>query len=299
MKNKLIALVAALALGLGLSSCNETFAPNVDFGDKTYINDYSALVAQVKNLVDKIDLLNKIIDDNYDQLVVSIDGLTQAITIQTETMDADMDRIVATLTEGFTALKTTIDYAGFSIVSAINTEGELISLKFDQNGKLIEAAILGKDGAIAKAVVAGTAEIVEAIGTQGSSLLAELQAGNATALSILDGLGATEVQLDSLEAILHRIEDLEEVDLSEIIRLLGINNDLLTEILAISDGIYLNEDDFDESKGLYRKIYMTNEAYAAAQLSSKTDEAVKAMLAEECNIQRLQGYDSRAEIFYN
>lgn len=58
-------LVASM---LSTTSCTELFEPTVDYGDQTYINDYSALVT-VGNDLNKstgeiFEALNKLLDKN-------------------------------------------------------------------------------------------------------------------------------------------------------------------------------------------------------------------------------------------
>ena len=43
-KKSLRLLLAVLVAGVFAISCNEMFAPEVNFGNKTYINDYRELV---------------------------------------------------------------------------------------------------------------------------------------------------------------------------------------------------------------------------------------------------------------
>lgn len=200
-----------------------------------------------------LDAIKAAINGLKDQLTIDINANTEAIL----TLDADFK-------DQLGKLVTAVEKIGGDIVVAINGQKEAIVLA------------LGPDGSIVGAINAGAAEIVDAIGAQTTSLSALLNTGNDTLADILSALGTSGKDIADILAYMKE----HEVDLSEIVKLLGINNDLLTEILAISDGIYLTKDDFDESRGLYRKIYMTNEAYAAAQLSSKTDEAIKAMLVK-------------------
>lgn len=56
-------LMAIFIAGVYCTSCNMTFEPTVDFGDKSYVNDYSALVDQAKSLAEKLDLLNKMLNE--------------------------------------------------------------------------------------------------------------------------------------------------------------------------------------------------------------------------------------------
>lgn len=200
-----------LVLGFGLSSCNETFAPNVDFGDKTYINDYSALVAQVKNLADKMNLLNKILTDNYEDLIVAINANTDAITVQSETMDADMDRILAILTEGFKALGQSVDELGNRIVIAIDSQGELIAMKIDANGKLLDATIKGKIDDLVDAINninANLSDRFEALNVILSTGLASIEVKiNADSGSLIAELGKYAVQIYAFKKIPHAPDD--------------------------------------------------------------------------------------------
>ncbi|MBQ0024668.1 MAG: hypothetical protein KBT00_02950 [Bacteroidales bacterium] len=156
MKHKLLGLLlVAFSLSLCggvVSSCVEVFSPEVDFGDKTYVNDYSALVQQAKNLADKLAALNQIVSDNYDGIIVAIDANTNAIKAQTTQVSSDLQGVISALLDGFCALKTVVGNTGDKLVYAINAQGDLISLSIDGNGKLISAAIKAQTDQLVAAV---------------------------------------------------------------------------------------------------------------------------------------------------
>ena len=56
------ALIPFLVAGmLSATSCTELFEPSVDYGNQTYINDYSALVSAVNDL-------NKTLSERFNAL---------------------------------------------------------------------------------------------------------------------------------------------------------------------------------------------------------------------------------------
>ena len=83
MKKVLIPfLVAGM---LCTTSCTELFEPSVDYGDQTYINDYSALVSVIndlnKSISERFEALNKLLDKNLADIKLSVDENTGAIKI--------------------------------------------------------------------------------------------------------------------------------------------------------------------------------------------------------------------------
>ena len=93
---------------LSISSCTESFEPNVDYGDRTYINDYTALVSAVndlnKNLTDRFDALNTLLKNGMTAIQLSIDANTGTIKIFSEEMKDNLSTINTTLFNGFSAI---------------------------------------------------------------------------------------------------------------------------------------------------------------------------------------------------
>jgi len=177
MKKIVFQIVVAIA-GLLCLSCNETFEPNVDFGDKTYVNDYSGLVDQAKSLNERLTLLNKMLADELSGLKLSIDATTGAIKAQTSQVSSDLQAILTSLLNGFKSLKTVISETGDRMVYAINTNGEIIAFHLDQNGQLIAANITAKAD-----------ELIKAINDQNLSLDKRMEALNTVVSSGLAKIG--------------------------------------------------------------------------------------------------------------
>lgn len=111
MKKVLIPfLVAGM---LCTTSCTELFEPSVDYGDQTYINDYSALVSVIndlnKSISERFEALNKLLDKNLADIKLSVDENTGAIKILGENVENGLSSINKTLFDGFSALSTQID----------------------------------------------------------------------------------------------------------------------------------------------------------------------------------------------
>ena len=143
MKKKFISFLFAGVLCM--TSCTEIFEPTVDYGDQTYINDYSELVSAVNNLnksmSERFEALNQLLDKNMTDIKLAIDGNTGAIKVIGETMENGLSSINTTLFNGFSALSTQIDETGKQIVYAMNNNGELLRLQIDATGKLLSAQI--------------------------------------------------------------------------------------------------------------------------------------------------------------
>lgn len=134
-----------LSILIGMTACTENYQSSIDFGDNTYINDYSELAKAIndlsKSLDERLNALNQLLETNLVSIQVSIDAQTNAISTQTTTIKQGLSQINTTLLDGFTALKTAIDSQGDKIITAVNKNGELIALHLDQNGTLISAEL--------------------------------------------------------------------------------------------------------------------------------------------------------------
>lgn len=184
---------------LSFASCTETFEPTVDYGDQTYINDYSALVAAVNNLNKSLDerfaALNKLLDKNMAELKVAIDGNTGAIKILGDNLESSLASINTTLFNGFTALTTQIDENGKKVVYAMNTNGELLRLQMDATGKLISAQIETSAAKLAETINGQNADMAERF----DALTLAMQAGLADISVKIDNVDKTlKIQLGSV-----------------------------------------------------------------------------------------------------
>ncbi len=208
MKKFLIAL--ALFGTLGLGSCSGTFNPSVDFGDKTYINDYSNLVKAVNDLSSTLDArlsaLNSLIEKGFYDVKVAVDANTNAITIQTTALKDGLEALNTTILDGFTQLNATITATGDKIITAINANGDLIALHLDSNGKLIEAAITANTTAIVESLSSlnnTISEKFDALNTAMTSGLAELTLKTA---EIGAQLVVTNASIDSIAGSLNNMQ---------------------------------------------------------------------------------------------
>ena len=205
MNKKIIPLFFAAAVGL--NSCTEVLEPKVDYGDKTYINDYSALVSAIndmsKSFGERIEALNTLLKNGMAELKLAIDSNTGAITVLSQTTQQGLGEINSTLLEGFSTLSAQIDAQGKQIVYALNSNGEIIRLQLETNGKLISAQILATGNDLVKAINAQTNSLEERF----SALTAAVSAGlkevkvsidaNTGAITLLDK--NTQASLDKID----------------------------------------------------------------------------------------------------
>lgn len=204
MRKTLIPFLIAGALSF--ASCTETFEPTVDYGDQTYINDYSALVAAVNNLNKSLDerfaALNKLLDKNMAELKVAIDGNTGAIKILGDNLESSLASINTTLFNGFTALTTQIDENGKKIVYAMNANGELLRLQMDATGKLISAQIETSAAKLAETINSQNADMAERF----DALTLAMQAGLADISLKINNVDKTlDVQLGNVNVNLGKL----------------------------------------------------------------------------------------------
>lgn len=194
MKKNFSKGIVALALVMSgaMTSCTDEFAPNVNFGATTFINDYSKLVDAVNNLTknmnDRFEALNTILDQGFAYVQVSIDENTGAIKAQTTTLDGTLNSVQSTLDKintsvfnGFKALNETVVSLDEHVVYALNDNGEILKLQLDKTGKLLSAQI-----------ETSTSSLVSTLNSNNSSLVDKLSALETT---INSGLVDLKVQV--------------------------------------------------------------------------------------------------------
>lgn len=191
MRKSLYAFALLGMLGLGACS-DDTFNPNVDFGDKTYINDYSSLVNAVndlsKTLDERLAALNELIKGGLADVKVAINDNTKAIEAQTKVLNDSLGSLNNTLLNGFTALNEKIDSNGTKIVNAINKQGEVIQLQIKETGELIQGQI-----------ETSTSDIIKALGDNNAALTEKLGAINE---ALTTGLSDLKVAVNGIDSTL-------------------------------------------------------------------------------------------------
>lgn len=208
MKKVLIPfLVAGM---LGATSCTEVFEPTVDYGDQTYINDYSALVSAVndlnKSISERFEALNTLLNKNLVDIKLSIDANTGAIKVLEESMADGLSTINTTLLNGFSALSTQIDETGKQIVYAMNENGELLRLQIDETGKLISAQIETSSKELKEALVTAINSQTTALEEKFDALNGLIKGGFADVTAKIGEVGdALELSIKGLDTTLGEI----------------------------------------------------------------------------------------------
>lgn len=187
-------------LGGGITSCSESFEPTVDYGDNTYINDYSTLIAAVNNLSkslsERFDALNQLLEKKLADIKLSIDANTGAITVLNTTTQNGFSTLNTTLFNGFETLNSKIDAMGQQIVSAINKNGELLRLEIDETGKLLSAA-LGTLNGTQEEINKTLGALLEAFSDFAAQNSNNLQAINATIDSLNTALANLGLKIEA------------------------------------------------------------------------------------------------------
>lgn len=222
MNKKIITLCFAAAIGL--NSCTEVLEPKVDYGDKTYINDYSALVTAIndmsKSFGDRIDALNTLLKNGMAELKLSIDANTGAITVLSQTTQQGLSDINKTLFDGFSTLSAQIDAQGQQIVYALNANGEILRLQIDTTGKLITAQLLATGN-----------DLIKAINTQTNTLDERF---NALTAAVTAGLKDVKVSIDATTGAITLLDKNTQASLDKIDGSLTAGFKLVSE--TIKDG---------------------------------------------------------------
>lgn len=246
MNKKIIALFFAATIGL--NSCTEVLEPNVDYGDKTYINDYSALVSAINDLSksfgDRIEALNTLLKNGMAELKLSIDANTGAITVLSQTTQQGLGDINKTLFDGFSTISAQIDAQGQQIVYALNANGEIIRLQLETTGKLISAQILATGNELIKAINDQTKALNERL----NALNTLIQTGVIKQLENVNG--KLQANTDAINAINSTLAGDIKTALNNINSTLGdikTNTATLTGVLDYLKGIDESLDNIDGS----------------------------------------------------
>lgn len=246
MNKKIIALFFAATIGL--NSCTEVLEPNVDYGDKTYINDYSALVSAINDLSksfgDRIEALNTLLKNGMAELKLSIDANTGAITVLSQTTQQGLGDINKTLFDGFSTISAQIDAQGQQIVYALNANGEIIRLQLETTGKLISAQILATGNELIKAINDQTKTLNERL----NALNTLIQTGVIKQLENVNG--KLQANTDAINAINSTLAGDIKTALNNINSTLGdikTNTATLTGVLDYLKGIDESLDNIDGS----------------------------------------------------
>ena len=149
----------------------------------------AAINDQTSTLDKRIEALSTVVETGLKNVVISVDKNTGAITLLDKNTQASLnginvslDKIDGTLISGFQAIKTEISDTGGKIITALDSNGNLLRLELDNQQKLLSATI-----------VAQTDKLAQAINDQTASLSSRFEALT-TALST--GLADIKVEID-------------------------------------------------------------------------------------------------------
>lgn len=263
MNKKSIALFFAATIGL--NSCTEVLEPNVDYGDKTYINDYSALVSAINDLSksfgDRIEALNTLLKNGMAELKLSIDANTGAITVLSQTTQQGLGDINKTLFDGFSTISAQIDAQGQQIVYALNANGEIIRLQLETTGKLISAQILATGNELIKAINAQTNTLEERF--------------NALTAAVTAGLKEVKVSIDANTGVITLMDKNTQASLDKIDGSLTNGFRLVSE--TIKDGNAKIVLAMNENGQLLRLQIDETGKLISAQIKASCSDIVKAI----------------------
>ena len=160
---KRIIIATSLAALVGLSSCTEHYQSSIDFGDNTYINDYSELAKAIndlnKSLNERLSALNQLLEEQLVAIKISINAQTHAIQAQSTSIEQGLGQINTSLLNGFAATQRAINAQGEQIITALNANGELITLHIDKTGELISTELQASTATLMSCMNANTATL--------------------------------------------------------------------------------------------------------------------------------------------
>ena len=155
----------------------------------TIVGQTTKLIAAINNqtstLDKRIEALSTVVETGLKNVVISVDKNTGAITLLDKNTQASLnginvslDKIDGTLISGFQAIKTEISDTGGKIITALDSNGNLLRLELDKQQKLLSATIVDQTDKLAKAINDQTASLssrFEALTTALSTGLADIK----------------------------------------------------------------------------------------------------------------------------
>ena len=145
----------------------------------------AAINDQTSTLDKRIEALSTVVETGLKNVVISVDKNTGAITLLDKNTQASLnginvslDKIDGTLISGFQAIKTEISDTGGKIITALDSNGNLLRLELDKQQKLLSATIVAQTDKLAKAINDQTASLssrFEALTTALSTGLANIK----------------------------------------------------------------------------------------------------------------------------
>lgn len=276
---KKIFVPMALVALLSFASCSETFEPSVDFGDKTYVNDYSKLVETLKEtlnnqtatLAEKLNALNTTMTNGFANVKLSIDAQTGEIKTGFTNVDSKLGTINTNILNGFTAVS-----------GSINTQTNTLKISIDKVAENVDknnTAIVNLSAQMASSLEALRAEvekqggkIVTAIDNQGNVIVTAIDKNSQVISTQYAGVAAaianqTTTVKDAIAAnaalIAKAITDGDQATVNA----LTAQNALLGKLISYSDGLTFNGT--ADSSGKYTSINVTPELWKAAKSDSE------------------------------
>lgn len=145
----------------------------------------AAINDQTSTLDKRIEALSTVVETGLKNVVISVDKNTGAITLLDKNTQASLNginvslgKIDGTLISGFQAIKTEISDTGGKIITALNSNGNLLRLELDKQQKLLSATIVTQTDKLAQAINDQTASLssrFEALTTALSTGLADIK----------------------------------------------------------------------------------------------------------------------------
>ena len=145
----------------------------------------AAINDQTSTLDKRIEALSTVVETGLKNVVISVDKNTGAITLLDKNtqvslngINVSLGKIDETLISGFQAIKTEISDTGGKIITALDSNGNLLRLELDKQQKLLSATIVAQTDKLAKAINDQTASLssrFEALTTALSTGLADIK----------------------------------------------------------------------------------------------------------------------------
>ena len=145
----------------------------------------AAINDQTSTLDKRIEALSTVVETGLKNVVVSVDKNTGAITLLDKNTQVSLNginmslgKIDGTLISGFQAIRTEISDTGGKIITALDSNGNLLRLELDKQQKLLSATIVAQTDKLAKAINDQTASLssrFEALTTALSTGLADIK----------------------------------------------------------------------------------------------------------------------------
>lgn len=227
-----------------------------------------AINDQTKSLEERFAILDASLKAGFTDVKVSVDKNTGAITLLDKNTNASLEKINGSLTAGFKLLKEQISTTGNDVITALDSNGNLLRVELGKQQEALSATIVGQ-----------TTKLIAAINDQTSTLAKRIEALSTV---VETGLKNVVVSVDKNTGAITLLDKNTQVSLNGINMSLGkIDGTLISGFQAIKTEISTTGGNIitalDKNGNLLRLELDKQQKLLSATIVTQTNKLAKAI----------------------